>query len=177
MIRSAIFLIAIFTLASCWTTNHLFQDEKCMEINSRAASDANIKLAIALLKSHHLKESKKKLLLAKELDARNPSVWSAFGYYYEGIGETEKAKKNYEYALLVAPHSGNAHNNYGTFLYGTGSFQKAITHFLLAIKEDDYLDAGSAYENAGFCALKLLKYQLANTFFKKAALYSEKWQK
>ncbi len=167
MIR-LLFLLSFFLLMGCTTIKEPMEIEESTFNQRRAASDANVKLAIAFLKQGYVNDSKKKLLLAQILDPKNPSAWYGFGYFYESISEIKEAKENYERAIEIAPKSGAAHNNYGTFLYRVGNYREAVRHFLMAINDPQYLDTASAYENAGFSALKIPDKNLAKYYFQKA---------
>jgi type IV pilus assembly protein PilF len=138
------------------------------ETSPRVAAQANVKLAMALLSQGYIKEAKGKLILAKQIDQHEPSVWYGMGFFNEITGEMDQAQKNYEHAIYIAPKNGAAHNNYGVFLCHKGEYQQSIKEFLLAIADPAYLDVGEAYENAGLCALRIPNNHLAIQYFKKA---------
>lgn len=68
----------------------------------------------------------------------------------------------------MAPDRGDVQNNYGTYLCRTGEYEQSIDHFMLAVKDPDYLDTSDAYENAGLCALKIPNKKMAYGYFNTA---------
>lgn len=148
------------TLSSCSTI-------KTAGTNTQAAN-ANVRLGIAFLNQGYTKNAKENLLRAQKQDPKNPAVWYAMGFFLENTGNRIEARKIYQHAIEVAPRNGAAHNNYGAFLCREGEYREAITQFLIGIKDPEYLEVGSTYENAGLCALKIPDKQLAMKYFQKA---------
>lgn len=65
---------------------------------------------------------------------------------HEAVNEGEKAQAYYEMALRVEP-SAEVYNNYGTFLFRRGDFDRAIEHYQLALRSSPAFSA--AYNNLG----------------------------
>ena len=91
-----------------------------------------------------------------------------FGYFLEKTGNVEAAQQYYLQAIKIAPKTGAVQNNYATYLCRHGYYQQAITHFLLAAQDANYLHVANVYENAGICALKIPNKKLAHKYFQTA---------
>ena len=134
------------------------------------AARINVQLGAAYLERKDLVRAKQKFLLATKEAPELPEVWYSLAYFFETTGNQEQAKQYYMKALALAPSRGDVLNNYATYLCRKGNFQVAIQHFLKAVQDAEYLDASSAYENAGLCAEKIPDRKLAIQYFNKALL-------
>lgn len=133
-----------------------------------AAARTNAKLGLDYLKKGLYSESKDRLLTAIHEDPKIAAGWYCMAYYLEKTNNAIDAEKYYQKAIQVEPHSGQAKNNYGTFLCRQKQYSKAMTEFLNAAQEPSYLDVASAYQNAGICAMRIPNNTLAMTYFNKA---------
>ena len=133
--------------------------------NQPDAARTNAKLGLAYLEKGYYPQSKARLLSALRDDPHIADGWYSMAYYLEKTGDTKSAEAYYRKALSVDPHSGEAKNNYGVFLCRMKRYQEALTYFASAVKEPGYLDAASAYQNAGTCALKMHNTKLAKYYF------------
>lgn len=133
-----------------------------------ATAKINTQLGIAYLERHDVSRAKQKLLLALKQAPNIPETWYTMAYFLETTGNKTEAQKYYLKAIDISPNRGDTHNNYGTFLCRTGNYRASIQQFLAAVQDPDYLNSGAAYENAGFCALKIPDKKLARLYFEKA---------
>lgn len=156
------------SLLSACATETVSQTDKKV-INQQAAV-ANVQMGMAYLEQDKTVEAKQKFMLALQESPKLPSSWYAMAYFHEITGEPGLADQEYQKSIAIAPDSGEAHNNYGTFLCRTGRYNEAIGQFKLAIAEPKYMHDGSAYENAGICALQVPNKTLAYSLFQKALL-------
>lgn len=168
---------AVFFLLSGCASNQTAQSSASANTNNISAADINAQLGIAYLGRGDVGRAKEKLLLAQSQAPNNPVVWYAMGYFNEKTGDMAQANRNYLKAIKIAPNDGSAQNNYGTFLCRHGQYQPAISHFMIAIKDPNYLPVGEAYENAGLCALKIPNQALAQQYFIKALQYNPRLPK
>lgn len=132
---------------------------------NRDAALTNAKLGLAYLDKGMYPASKDHLLIAIKEDPDVAVGWYGMAYYLEKTGDPQSADHYYRKAISVDPHSGSALNNYGTFLCRNGRYQEAIKKFMAAVHEQTYLQAASAYENAGICALQIPNNVLALKYF------------
>ncbi|OGO94020.1 MAG: type IV pilus biogenesis/stability protein PilW [Coxiella sp. RIFCSPHIGHO2_12_FULL_42_15] len=133
-----------------------------------SAAQTSANLGLRYLMSGDLVKAKASLLQAMRDDPQSASVWYSMGYYQEATGDVAQAETDYRRAIALAPHSGEAINDYGTFLCRQGRYQEAITQFSKAVLSNNYLYVAEAYENAGLCALLIPDKPLAKNFFLKA---------
>jgi len=153
-------LIILFFIAGCNTVSPQTQNT--------AAAEINAKLALAYLEKNDATRGKAKLLQAQKQAPHEPAVWYISGYFLERTGDIASADQAYLQAIQLAPRLGAAQNNYGAFLCRQEKYTAAITHFLLAVADPDYLGVAGAYKNAALCALKIPDKSLANKYFQLA---------
>lgn len=149
----------ILQLVSCATSS---------SHSNPTAANYNVALGLSYLKQNNVEAAKRKLLLALQQAPQDPTALDAMGYFLEQTDEPIQAKKYYLAALKLAPKAGETQNNYAAFLCRQGDYSKALTHFLLATQDKNYLHPAQAYENAGLCALKIPNRTLAKQYFQKA---------
>ncbi len=128
-----------------------------------ANSDANA--AFQLIQVSNLKAARSKIDQGIAADPTAPAPWYVLGYLEEVSGDEAKADTAFRKAIALAPESGPAHNNYGSFLCHQGRITAALKEFDLAVQKPRYYDLESAYENAGVCALEDGKIDQAKHYF------------
>jgi type IV pilus assembly protein PilF len=162
-------IILLFATLTACTTTHSPNTTKSQENDKKIKTALiNTQLGLSYLQRHDLQTAKQKLLLALKEGPTIPEPWYAMGYYLEITGNTTEAGQFYKKAITLAPANGEAHNNYGTYLCRTGNYSAAISNFMEAVQDPQYLDNASAYENAGLCALKIPDRKLAISYFNRA---------
>lgn len=154
-------LLLCAQLSAC-ATNH--QVDKEQDPQTKVA-EINIQLGLKYLEMKNYSRAKQKLLLALEENPKLPETNYALAYFYEASGDKKLADQYYLNAIALAPKRGDVQNNYGTFLCRSGQYKEAIRHFEMAAQDKEYLDPASAYENAGWCALKIPNKNLAINYF------------
>lgn len=164
MLKKTILFTFYFLLSACTTPSAV----EIKNSNSAVAS-INTQLALAYLDQNDPARGKEKLLLAQKQAPSDPSVWYVSGYFLERTGDILAAESSYLHAIQLAPHLGEAQNNYGAFLCRQKKYTTAITYFLSAANNPSYLNVAKAYENAAQCALKIPNKSLAATYFELAA--------
>lgn len=163
--RIFILLILATVFVAC---NTVTEPEKPKPRNTSKAAQINIRLGASYLERKDIIRAKQKFLLALEQSPELPEAWYSMAYFFENTGNNELAKEYFLKALALAPHRGDVLNNYGTFLCKAGNYQQAIQYFLEAVRDKNYLESSSAYENAGLCALRIPNGKLAITYLSKA---------
>jgi type IV pilus assembly protein PilF len=113
-------------------------------------------------------ENLKKALAA---DPNYVDAHTVIGLLYEQIGENAKAEQNYRKAAQLMPKSGNENNNYGAFLCKLGRYDEAAKYFQIAVADPFYQTPAVALTNAGTCAIKGGKYDLAERDLRSALEY------
>lgn len=157
--------VVCYALVSCTSLN---SDSNEVETKQAATAKINVQLGMDYLERNDIARAKQKLLLALQQDPTLPEACYSMGYFLEATGDKVQAKKYYLKAIALAPERGDTQNNYGTFLCRSGDPKGSIQHFLIAVKDPEYLDTASAYENAGLCALNIPSNWLASHYFGEA---------
>ncbi len=162
-------LAVIVVLTACTRSEDpLSQSDSQGHFSATSSAELNVQLGINYLQRKNIPMAKASLLKALKYAPKSPEAWYAMAYFLEVTGDREKAEADYRHAIQVAPKSGDAHNNYGTFLCRQGRYHDAVQEFMVAASTSDYIDVSGAYENAGLCALLIPDKQAAVTYFSKA---------
>lgn len=151
-------------LVACGTT----QGPSTQETKLVSAAKINVQLGMAYLERKDIQRAKQKFILALDEAPQIPETWYSMAYFMESTGNQDAADKYYVKAMAVAPGRGDVLNNYGTYLCRKGNYRDAVNHFIKATQDPKYLQAASAYENAGICALKIPSDDEAMKYFTKA---------
>ncbi|MBV1915422.1 MAG: type IV pilus biogenesis/stability protein PilW [Pseudomonadales bacterium] len=167
LFRMAISASLLMLLNGCVTTEEKIfntdpSDEKALQ--------TYVDLALVYASNGDFEQAKSRLKLAREIDDNSARVHAATGYLMQQQGDLELAEENYRKALEINPDFQAARNNYGTFLYGEQRYQDAHDQFKMVADDQAYPKRYFAYENLGFCAVKMNKTDLAESYFKKALL-------
>lgn len=145
------------------------QDEMLKpSIDYERAARLYIELGLAYLKEGQVGRAKSKLNRAQRLAPNLPETHYALGFYKETVGEYDQARKHFQDAIAEDPISGEARNNYGTFLCRQGQYKEAESQFLKAIEDPDYAQVAEALENAGLCVLQTKDIAKATKYFERS---------
>lgn len=138
--------------------------------SDRAASPAEIQVALgqAYLRQGMLDVAMEKLERALELDPRSANAHTVIAVLYQRIGDDERARDHYARAVALAPRSGDALNNYGTFLCGNREFAEAELLFDRALKDPFYRTPAVALANRGSCQVKAGQLDAADASLRRA---------
>ncbi len=129
------------------------------------AAQLNVQLGMTYLQNQQMALAKQKLLKAVALDPTLPDAHYSLGYYFETVGQTQDAQREYQTALKLAPDNAEVLNSYGVFLCKIKQYAQADHYFQKAIAEIDYTDVGVAYQNAGLCSIDAGKSKQAADYF------------
>ena len=167
LFRVAISVSLLTLVSGCVTTEEKIfntdpSDEKALQ--------TYVDLALVYASNGDFEQAKSRLKLAREIDDSSARVYAATGYLMQQQGDLELAEENYLKALNINPGFQKARNNYGAFLYSEQRYQDAHDQFILVAKDQAYPKRYFAYQNLGFCAVKMNKTDLAESYFKKALL-------
>ena len=162
--RGLVFLLVILSISACVSQVKVKKSQKIIALTY-------MRLGIGYINQGALQRGYARLLLAEKLLPHNGNVQDALGYYHEVVGESALAKRHYLLGIRDARNKGNALNNYGTYLCRLGDYVHAERIFSQAVIIQHYLYKGSAYENAGICALLMKNKVLAVKEFSHALHY------
>lgn len=139
-----------------------------VEADPIAMSESRIALGLGYMEQENMVRARENLELAIQHAPRYYRARLSMAHYYEKVGETDEARKEYKAALRLDSNNGNVLNNYGTFLCKQGDYDQADRYFNKAINQPFYYLVSASYENAGFCALKSGDSEKAKYYFTRA---------
>jgi type IV pilus assembly protein PilF len=139
-----------------------------VEADPISMSESRIALGLGYMEQENMVRARENLELAIQHAPRYYRARLSMAHYYETVGETDEARKQYKSALRLDSNNGNVLNNYGTFLCKQGDYEQADRYFNQAINQPFYYLVSASYENAGFCALKSGDSDRAKYYFTRA---------
>lgn len=162
---------ASLVLSGCVTERSYRADGRPVaeqQVNNTNAARTRIALALQYLNSGNTTSAKFNLERALQLAPKLAEAHYTLAYYYEQVGEQQRADNAYQAALDIEPDNPDTLNNYGTFLCRVGQYDKANAYFFKAIEVPSYLRVAASYENLALCALKQNEYLLAEDYLQSA---------
>lgn len=139
----------------------------------KEAAAKRLSLGLQYLQAGHMEWAKQNLLKAYEHAPDMPDVLYGLAYYYQTVYEYDTAEDYYQKAIDESPRNADYLNAYGVFLCDSRKeYDAAIRYFLKAVEQPNYTSVGATYENAGFCAIRAEKYELAKEYFEKALSFN-----
>jgi type IV pilus assembly protein PilF len=136
--------------------------------DSATASEANMNLGIAYLKTGNLPLAKEKLERARDQSPRNGQVRGAVALLYARLGDDARADSEFNNALKFSKNDPEQQNNYAVFLCSRGRYVDGVKHFEQAAANPLYRTPWSAYTNAGVCLRSAKQEDEAAARFTKA---------
>lgn len=103
---------------------------------------------------------------AKRSDPKAPEVYAVEASVFDRLGDQEKAAASFAQALRLDPARAPVQNNYGAWLCDRGRYAEAEAAFGIALADGEYRATGQPVFNAGRCAMKAGKYDLAETYLR-----------
>jgi len=131
-------------------------------------AQSNLNLGIAYLRTGEFEKSLEKLEKAREADKNYPPIYNTLGVLYQRLGDKVKAEAFFMQALDLNGADSSTLNNYGQFLCQESRFDEAEAAFLKAANNPLYATPEIAFSNAGICAMKEGKLDIAEIYFRDA---------
>jgi len=141
------------------------------KVDKISAARQRVQLGLTYLKKGNSEQAKANLDRALAFSPDLEDVHLAFAYYYSTVGELEKTEQAYRNATNLQDASGDAFNNFGTFLCQQGKYAESEKMFLNAVARPRYTQAASTYENLGICSRKAGQLEKALQYFSMALQY------
>jgi type IV pilus assembly protein PilF len=166
-----VFSLAALTsmlLAGCASSP---SEDGSAENDRRRAAELNTQLGREYMTRGQYEIALEKLKKAVESDEDYAPAHTMLAVLYETLGEDENAGRHFEAAVKAAPNSGDANNNYGTFLCRTGKTGRADRYFLAALDDPFYQTPAVALGNAGACAVQRGELEQAETYLRQSLAY------
>ena len=155
---------AVFAMAGCQNA----QTRKASNEEARKVSELNTQLAVAYMRDGENETALGKLNKAIEADDNNPDAWNAFGLLHARLGQLAEAEDSFKRATRLDPTNASANNNFGQFLCQLGRYDEGLARFDQALHNPLYQEPEIAHTNAGLCALRGKKADLAEQHFRSA---------
>ncbi|MDF0534833.1 type IV pilus biogenesis/stability protein PilW [Shewanella yunxiaonensis] len=141
------------------------------KFDKNAAALERVQLGLTYLKKGNTEQAKFNLDKAMGYAPDLEEVNVALAYYYQTVGEKQKAEDTYERAINASNATGDAANNFGVFLCQNGKYAKSEKMFLRAVHNPKYNRIASSYENLGICQRKAGEIEKARQYFEMALKY------
>ncbi|MFQ6371394.1 type IV pilus biogenesis/stability protein PilW [Shewanella sp. YIC-542] len=141
------------------------------KFDKNAAALERMQLGLTYLQKGNSEQAKFNLDKAMGYAPDLEEVNVAMAYYYQTVGEKQKAADIYQQAINTSNATGDAANNFGVFLCQEGQYAKAEQMFLRAIDNPKYTRTASSYENLGICQRKGGNIEKARQYFEMALKY------
>lgn len=161
-------------VSGCVTKEYVHgADNKITErvIDSENAAMARLKLAIEYLRKNQIPAAKMNLDRAAAIDDGIDGIQSSYAFYYQKVGETDKADRAYRKAVSQFPDNANIRNNYGAFLCDLARYEQAQQQFVKAIATESNTQMANSHENAGLCAMRAKQWSRAKTHLQSVLNY------
>ena len=128
----------------------------------------HIDLAFRYIGSNNRELARKHLEKARELDARQSSIYTAYALIYEAEGEEALAEENFRQAIRYNPADTQAQFYYAVFLSSRNRPREARTQFIKVTENVDYANRALAFLSLGRTELQLGNAKDARAAFERA---------
>jgi Tfp pilus assembly protein PilF len=146
-------------LVSCTTKN--------ME-QQKQISEKTRMLGEAYLRDQRYQEALREFLKAEEIYANDHLLHDDLGLVYLALGRRELAIRHFKKALEISPDYTPARNNLGNAYAAQKDWDKAIEQYKIASSNLLYATPHYPLANIGFVYYQQQKYDLAETYYRKA---------
>lgn len=157
---------AVLALSGCVSSNQTSINGG--NFDREEAARTRMSLGLTYLQNNNYTQAKKNLDKALEFNPRSADVQYAMAYYYQLVGDTQRAEDFYKGAIDLAPDNGDISNSFGAFKCQNGQYEQAKAYFFEAINNRLYANAAQTYENLALCAQSQGKFEDAIGYFKEA---------
>jgi len=161
-----ILLLTTSLLAGCTSAGRNGYLQSNTDTNEIAKT--NLNLGIEYMRIGNYEKALEKLNKAYDADRNYYSTHNAYGLLYERLGKPAEAERHFKRAIALNNNDSRSKNNYGLFLCQSGRYDEAEEIFLSAANNPLYNEPEVAITNAGTCALRANKSDLAENYFRRA---------
>ena len=151
-------------------SEHSWLGKEQSESEKEASTLLHTQLAGAYYNRRQFKVAIDEANKALNTNSNYAPAYNVLGLIYMDLREDKLANENFERALEIAPKDPETHNNFGWFLCQRMPEQadRAMKHFMVALKDPLYTTPEMANTNAGTCELSRGGYKSAERFFRQA---------
>ncbi|MEG3191063.1 type IV pilus biogenesis/stability protein PilW [Lysobacter sp. D1-1-M9] len=133
-----------------------------------AEARAQARVAAQYLAQGELAAAEKAARQALRLDEGSEAAHTLLAAVHDRRGDRDRAGDHFRRAAELAPRSGAALNNYGTWLCGNGQAVESVEWFEAALADPGYRTPAVALANAGACAARAGLDRRAEAFLRAA---------
>ncbi len=146
----------------------LFGCASMQQSEKQETAELHMEIAIAYIQKDNLPLALKELLIAEDIDPKNPVVHSNLGLVYFLRERYELAERHYLQAISYKPDYTEAKNNLARVYTEIGQYRKAEPFLIEALKDLTFQGYASVYANYGILEFKQKKYSAAKVYLKKS---------
>lgn len=165
----------VLGLSACVTetrVNGQQRNDAGAHVDKETAAKTRVSLALRYLEAGDAEQARRNLDLAVQLAPKLTDVYVAQGFFFNSVGQRDRAETAYQQALRLSPRDGDVMNNYGVMLCQHGEFERAEKLFNQALSNPDYVEVAATNENAGLCAVRQGEPEKALQYFNAALAYN-----
>lgn len=163
--------LAVALLAGCATGGE--QPATATRAKSlTAAGRSNLGLAQGYLQRNQIEKAADRAAMALATDPGSAQVHAVLATIQVAKGDHDKAAREFDRALRLAPYDGSILNAHATWLCERGETAQADEEFTRALLDGNYRTPIQALANAGRCAHKVGQWSKAEGYLRRALMIS-----
>lgn len=128
----------------------------------------HLQIATEYIRNENYPLALKELMLAEELDPRNPAVQANLGLVYFMRERYALSEKHYKKAIAIKPDFTDAKNNLGRVYVEIGNYAQAEILLKEVLADLTYVDFSKAQANYGILEFKRQRHASAIVYLKRA---------
>ena len=137
-----------------------------------AAGRMNLGLAQGYLEAGDIAKARQRAEMAEQTDSGSAEVRATLAMVHASAGETQKAQREFDRALTIAPNDGVILNAHASWSCEHGQADLADQEFVKALADPKYRAPAQALANAGKCALSVNRLPQAESYLRRALVFS-----
>lgn len=160
-------IVALLLLAGCSSAGG---ERAPVAAGNRLSADGRMNLGLAqgYLEANQLKKAADRAAMAMSSDPGSADVHALLAMIHDRNGKADKAAREFDRALQIAPSDGSILNAHASWLCGRGQSAQADIEFAQALRDTAYRWPLQALSNAGKCAHKAGQWSKAEGYFRRA---------
>ncbi len=162
--RRIIVLILCALLLACAARK---QSNK-LDVPEPSPADVYTNLGIQYMGRGQLEIALQNMQRALDLDSSSSEAHHAIAILYQRLGQKNLAGAHLEKAIKLRPSNASAQTDYANYLCSRAEYARADQHFKTAINTPLYKTPWVAMVNAGICAQKAKKLDVAEAYLRQA---------
>lgn len=147
-------LVAMLSLAGCMVVENT-------PIDIDKSVERRVSAAMSYLQDGQPNEARRHLMRALELDSDSAKVHNAMALLYKYEGDAVREERHLRRSIRHDRDYAVARNNYGSFLFAQGEYDKALKQFDRAANNPTYESRATAFANKGRALAAMGRYDEA----------------